>query len=483
MRILLAGVLLLVASPALAGLSLELELASTEIEHEGALEYVIRFYNRGPEEVRYFEPLHPKLTTFPSVRLVRAGETRGLRPYDPPFQSRLVRGLQGRIVRLGPGETKEYRFRRDRFLAVDRNTQRADWFEPRRLPDGEFEIHAVYVMHDGMLPHLTEASRPERKRVPGIFTGTLRSAPATFRVRPPSRPHVRISVPDRGTTEVVVTLANPGSADLVLTGPAHFEIASKMYGSATATLGESPLSVAVPAGESAERRVDLRHLTWRRKDGPPECLDGIVHRGIVHLRFWVEGETPLASDGIWARVPEVPQRGLEGVSVRVSHASPDGVRPGRPVTVTVVLENRGADRVGLVRRLAFPRELVLRLEDAAGARRSRVSTTGRARVGGLRFRPVGESHCRIARGLSWNRDRFERVAAPTRDDLVWLEPGGRLVRQLELTRLLATGLAPGRYLLRAGYRNGETGGRLGLAADRRPATGIVWSESVLLVVE
>ena len=38
-------------------------------------------------------------------------------------------------------------------------------------------------------------------------------------------------------------------------------------------------------------------------------------------------------------------------------------------------------------------------------------------------------------------------------------------------------------LVRAGYRNPETGARLGFAEGRRPGTGVVWSEPVTLTVE
>jgi hypothetical protein len=205
-----------------------------------------------------------------------------------------------------------------------------------------------------------------------------------------------------------------------------------------------------------------------------------VPRGLCHLTFGTKGGT--LADSIWVRIPEVPARGLEGVTVTATVTPRLRVEAGEPVTLTVHVENRGEEDVLLVRRLAFPRELLVRVEDATGRRPSIVSTTGKA--DGLRaLRPRGEDACRIARGLSWNRDRFDPAPGLTREDLVRVAPERGILREVELTRLLAGGLTPGRYLVRAGYRNTEPGARLGLPEDQRAGTGIVWSEPVTLIVE
>ena len=58
MRHLATLLLVLTTAPtAVAGLALEIEIESTEIDFEATVTYVVRFVNRGTEEVRYYEPL------------------------------------------------------------------------------------------------------------------------------------------------------------------------------------------------------------------------------------------------------------------------------------------------------------------------------------------------------------------------------------------------------------------------------------------
>ena len=487
MKLIVAAVLLLVASPAFAGLEMEIEVESAEVAFEAPVTYVVRFVNRGTEGVRYFEPHFAGMNTFPDVRLVRIGDGRELKPYDSPFQSMASRGLEGTIVTLGPGETKEYRYERARFMVVDRRTQKADWYEPRALPDGEYELRASYEQGSDLLPFNTGGFDVEPRSVPGIFTGKVRAAPVKFVVRPPVHPHVRISMPDRSSTEVRITFANPSAAEHVFRGRARFEIGSKMYGGAVAVLGEEEMSVAVPAKGSVERRVDLRALSWRRRtraEGEtPEGLGAIVPQGVCRLHFVIEAEGTAIGDGIWGMIPKVENRGLEQVEVSVTLAPRDRIAAGRPVTLSVNVENLGTEDVGFVHRLRFPRELVIRIEDADGRRPSGVSTAQTASAGLDALRPRGEDVCKLADGLSWDGDRFEPAPGLTRKDFIWIEPRAGILREIELSSLLATGLTPGRYHISAGYRNTETGIRLGFAEGHRPATGIVWSKPVVLVVE
>jgi len=479
MKLITGLLVVLAAGPAFAGLALEIEVEKDEIEFEAAVTWVVRFVNRGTEEVRLFEPLHAGSNTFPAVRLVRKGDGRELRPYDSPFQSMVSRGLQGAVIRLAPGGEKEYRYARARFMAVDRRTQKADWYEPRPLPDGEYELRATYERADDMLPFNVGGFDVEERKVEGIFTGKIEAAPAVLRVGPPTKPHVRISVPDRGKAEVLVVLANPTGSEHMFQGPARFELGSKMYGSAAATM---LFGTVVPAGETTEHRVDMRGLSWFREGRGGRVAEGlgeIVPSGTCHLKL-VLGNA--ASDGIWARVPPVPSRGLEDVVVTAT-LSADRICVGDSLRLTTHVENLGDGDVALVHRLSFPKELLIRIEDATGRRRLVSSTTGKARGGTGGLRPRGENICKVADGLSWDRDRFDPAPGLTRKDLIWFEPKAGVAREVDLGSLLAKGLTPGRYRIFAGYRNSESGLRLGFTPDRLAATGVVWSEPVDLTVE
>jgi hypothetical protein len=89
----------------------------------------------------------------------------------------------------------------------------------------------------------------------------------------------------------------------------------------------------------------------------------------------------------------------------------------------------------------------------------------------------------VARGLSWDRDAFDPAPGLTRRDFLVLEPKAGIVRDFDLSKRLAGGLTPGRYRITAGYRNTESGARLDFPPGRRAATGVAWSEPVVLVVE
>jgi hypothetical protein len=468
-------VVALAAGPAFAGLALEVHVEKSEVEFEAPVTLVVRFVNEGDEEVRFFEPLHVGLNTFPDVRLVQKGDGRELKPYDPPFQSMVARGLQGKIVILKAGEKKVYRFVRDRFLAVDRRTQKADWHEPRPLPDGEYELRVGYTRTDRMLPVNVGGFDVEKRETAGIFTGTIAAKPVTFTVKPPTRPHLRITVPDRGKTEVVIVYANPTEKEHVFEGDAAFVLGSKMYGAAHGAAGKAASSVTVPAGGRVERRVELRDLNWipDRGDGTPEGLGELVPSGLCHLRFEMAGEKPAKSDGIWVPIPRVPTVGMEGLAVAAT------VR-GR--TVSVEVDNVGEKDVCIVHRLAFPSEIVLRIEDATGKRHALVSTTGRGLTSRRGPHPRGEGYCRVAKGLSWDREAYDDAGGLTRKDFIWMAPRSAIEKDFDLGKLLAKPLPPGRYHITAGYRNTESGARLGFPKGSRAATGVVWSKPVELVV-
>ncbi len=226
-------------------------------------------------------------------------------------------------------------------------------------------------------------------------------------------------------TEVVIAFANPSDKFCIFSGTATFALSSKMYGSATATLLRDGMLVPVPPGGRIELKTELRDLAWQRDratTGSGEGLGEIVPSGTCHLTFRMEGGSFVGTDGLWIRIPDVPSKGLENVTVTATLSPPGSVRAGEPVTLEVHIENRGEGDIGLIHRLAWPRELVIRVEDATGRRPSMVSTTGTARRGPGGLRPRGEGICKLAQGLSWDRDRFEVTSGLTRKDFVWVEP-------------------------------------------------------------
>jgi hypothetical protein len=128
--------LVLLAGPASAAPApvLTVRVESDAVDYAAAVTFVVAFENRGSETVKFFEPLHAGMNTFPSVSFVAEADGSVWRPWDAPFQSMVARGLQGAVIELKPGEKKEYRFVRDRFAPVVAGKR--DWTTKRPLPPG-----------------------------------------------------------------------------------------------------------------------------------------------------------------------------------------------------------------------------------------------------------------------------------------------------------------------------------------------------------
>ena len=142
----------------------------------------------------------------------------------------------------------------------------------------------------------------------------------------------------------------------------------------------------------------------------------------------------------------------------------------------------GKKDVAVLHRLAFPSDVLIRIEDADGVRPTLGSVTRKA--GGLdALRPAGEGESKLAQGLSWNGDAFDRPGPIRRSDLLLIEPGCAIEKTFDLAKLLATGLTPGRYRVYVGYRNYESGDRFGYPKERRAPVGIVWSKPVAVTVK
>ena len=324
-------------------------------------------------------------------------------------------------------------------------------------------------------------------------TGTVDYAGAvTFVVRPSDRPRIEIAPPAERKAEIVLTFDNPTDADRVFAGVPRLVLDSKMYGSGEArpavirdgdTKPDERIEIRVPAGKRRVFRVRLRALSFSGR-GPNPCgLGGFIPEGLAHVVFTLSDEKGVkgfGTDGIFVRIPRPENRGIEGL--RVTATVPGVVKACDPLSLTVAVENGTGKDALLLHRMAFPRDVVIRMEDAEGGRPSIGSVTRKA--GGLdALRPRGEGESKVAAGLSWNGDAFDRVGGVRKNDLIWIEPGDGLRKTFDLRKLLASGPAPGRYRITVGYRNYESGERLGFGEGHRAGVGIVWSKPVVLVVE
>jgi hypothetical protein len=495
----LATLLLLAAftGPARAGSSLGLEvgLASDRVAHEGTVEITARFVNRGPKTVLLYEPEHLGLVSFPRIRLDREGDGRVFALYDAPFQSMATPGMVGSVVRIAPGEVKTYVTKRDRVVPVVEG--RSDWREPGPLPPGSYTVRVSYEKSDSRVPFNIGGFDVEHRVMDGLFTGRLEAPPVHLTVEAPTRPRIVISAPDKNRAELLVKFENPLEKEVVFSGLPRLTLSSKMYGGAVARpalLGSGDakegevVELRVPARGEREVRVDLRALGFsltRRGRTGTTGLGEIVPRGTVHWSLALvgaDGEPAWASNGIYGFVPPPPSEGLEGVVV-TARLSVAAAKTDAPVRVTAALENRSDAPVRVVRRWSFPKEMCIRIEDATG-RRGLVGSVTRTPSSRLtELLPRGEEASRVAEGLSWDGDRFEPAPGLAASDFRALGPGEKMARAVDLSRLLATGLTPGRYRIRVAYRNLESGARLGFDADRRAGTGTVWSDPVTLEVE
>jgi hypothetical protein len=137
--------LLAMAAAAFAApeLVLNAELEKGEVAFEGEVVVTVTFENRGDAAVTFFEPLFARSIHFPPVWFVNEADGRKFRPWVALFRSIVKPGIQGALVKLGPGRKKVYTHRASRFYEVREELER-DWKKNTPPPPGSYRVFAVY---------------------------------------------------------------------------------------------------------------------------------------------------------------------------------------------------------------------------------------------------------------------------------------------------------------------------------------------------
>jgi hypothetical protein len=245
-------------------------------------------------------------------------------------------------------------------------------------------VVAIYEKKDDLVPFNTggfeEELRPWKGPLP-LCTGRIESEPARFRVETPSEPWVELRQPDEGRPELLVSCFNPTSAEAAIPGVAILEAHSKMYGGGEAEVAFAT-AVAIPARGHREERIDLRRLTFRTRRGP-RGLHEMIPEGATWFRLSFRdgsGAGTASPDGIFGTVPPPEDTGLEGIGVTVS---------AEDTVLTVTIRNDAKSPVRVVRRLAYPNDVLLRIARAGGDDRVGNSVTRTAPESPDGLLPVG----------------------------------------------------------------------------------------------
>jgi len=177
---------------------------------------------------------------------------------------------------------------------------------------------------------------------------------------------------------------------------------------------------------------------------------------------------PLATDPVDFRFRRKPTRRLAGLVLEVL---PTG--GGR---IQVRLVHRGTRPLRVAKRLTWPVDLRVMLRRAGIDRAARRAVT---RGGSLEPGLPLPDPAPIAKGMSWNGDRYERPGPLTAKDFGVLAPGAMLSRDLQLGDLVYGGLKPGRYEVQVTWTARSDGRHLGLAPAR---VGVLESEPVVVTL-
>jgi hypothetical protein len=466
-------------------------LEKPEVAFEEAVVITVTFENRGDTEVTYFEPLFAGMIFFPSIRLVHAADGRVYAPWVSPFQSMVDEGIQGALIRLGAGEKHVYRHAMARFRRDGEGDR--DWKENQALPAGSYRVLVTYDRPDDQVPFNTGGFDEEPRRVPGLFVGSLKSEALQLTVADPTKPRLLLDMPEQGPAVLRVTVENPSREQLVLTGFPRLTVHSKMYGSGIARpnlpgpgdgSADRPVVITVPAGGTSAFEVNLRALTFLCGDRGACGLGEFIPSGTVHLGLDIldgAGGCLFSAGGIFASIRAPESRGLENLAVRCA-LSESEIGAGAPVKLTILLSNDGEADLGVVSALRFPRSVTIRVDDATGKRPSIFAVTMSGGRPATEFFRPGEEYSRLAKGMTFDGDRFEETVGLRPAELKRLAPGETLTREFALDTLLSGGFVPGTYRVSVGYRNFEPGLRFGLLEADLLGVGIVWSEPISLVV-
>jgi hypothetical protein len=483
------------APPARAdgGLEIGVSVARREVASGDAVQLVAAIRNAGPGPVRLHLPEFHAQNAFPRFTLT---DERGgaYAPYDAPFQSMWQEGLLGEILTLAPGAARSFPVDCSHFVRAGPTGDGAAR-DPGPLPPGRYEVVAEYAKEDDRVPYAREAFRTEWVREPGLWTGTVRSAPVVLVVGPSGRPTLVLDAPAQvlagAPFPIRLSLENPGPDRLEVVGAFVVRVHSKAWGGATyraifvdRLLDAEPAQVhalSVDAGGSADASFDLAARTLLR-EGRPVGLYDVVPEGEWHLEAQFVPESasaPLASAGGMRRVVPQEPGAVGGLVLRLETSSrPLGLGP----TVEVVLENRGPEPVRVPSGLDYPRHVFFAIRGSAPDARTRYAVEIAAE-GGLLLDPDEPGiRAQLPEGWTWSGGAFEPRVGDERLGVATLAPGASLRRRVHLPALLAgsdaSTMSHGAWEVRAFWRNRESGSRLGVSPPM--ATGLLASEPLLV---
>jgi hypothetical protein len=451
------------------------------------LRLVARFENMGSEAVRVFFEEQAGGGPFPAWRFVCDD---GVAFVPMPFvgQTMWVEGIQGEVARLEPGEAREFRHEATSFARVGTDGG-ADIDSPEPLPPGTWRVECLHRQETAEVPVAVADFRVERRAVEGLWTGALAAEAVEVTVLPADRPSLAISIPRElfvgDPVPLSIRVENPGVAPLEMRGMFVVEVHSKAYSGGFARLrlgtpcegvpGGAFQDLVVPPARAAEFDADLARFAYavRPDDRMPSW--GLLERipeGAFHVSARFEdprGETLLASNGLLRVLRRRPIAPPPGLALRLV-ALPDG-------RVEARIENLGTEPAFLCEPLAYPRDLYFSIRDASGRRGSvHAIQLDFAREGIDLVDEPGMDGV-VPEGRAWSAERFDRRAPRSADAIRRVEPGGSLARAFDLTALVAGGLDPGEYLVRAHWRNDEDGrrlGRPGVAVGRLSSDPLPW---------
>ncbi len=433
-----------------------------------AFRLVAVFSNVGEGPVKFYIPEHTGHVPWPSWKL-RGPAGEELVPVPRSFQSEWVHGVQGEIVRLEPGE--QHRVVSDGAgFSESANSQR-----PLDLRPGRYAITLSLEKGRAVVPWGEPNFKKDHIEIPGLWTGEVRAEPSGFVVAPPDTPMLELDAPKTLDPAVAyamtLDLVNPGDDALSLRGRFLLHSASKGAGMSRFAVFDPtetarPLAsgtfadVELEAGEERRCRIELAQIQWKARRGhlisaPPHAV-----ASSDYAAFWVtfepeKGEVVerLLSNSLFRHVKAVPDLGQTGLRLGVRVEGDGSASPDLIVTLT----NGGDGAVRIPTRLRFPQDVTFTIRKADAEETWKNRLTGRSRFIG----PEG-------------------VSQPlTADEVELLAPHASATKRFDATDAFGS-LEPGRYLLRAHWRNLDAGARESLPENVQ--VGHVMSDEAELTI-
>jgi RNA polymerase sigma-70 factor (ECF subfamily) len=335
-------------------------------------ELVATFENAGPGRVKLFVPENASVGAFPSWRLTAEDGTTFVSA-TWIGQSMWQEGLQGSLVELGAGESWTGRASVNAFSPVDPATGHVDdWHVRVPLKPGRYVVSCSHTQGTDEVPWNEEAFRVSRRRIEGLWMGSVRADDIAVQVGACPRPTLTIDAPHEFVPgkpyRVDAVLENPGPDAAEFKGSLVCRAYTKGEG-AVAELrvgdeareggrpsGDAPGVTNVPPGGSVRFAFDLssaKRLTTRRL-------------GYVVLVATIESDPKdpaIASNGIFRTVKPPPDASALGLRLA---ATARRTASGATL-VDLVLSNAGAQALRVPRGLASPATLTFAVRSADGA--------------------------------------------------------------------------------------------------------------------